>query len=86
MKPISTEVHHLKYIYAYIYVILKVFALRMDQNYLFLGKFWEDVENFWQEEPADRWMKTVIRSKQESLGIKIKGNHLKEEVSGKRVM
>lgn len=57
----------------------------MDQNYPFIGKFWEDVEDFWQEESVDRWMKTVIRSKQKSLGIK-KGNHLKEEVSGKRVM
>lgn len=44
------------------------------------------MEDFWQEESVDRWMKTVIRSKQESLGKKIKGNHLKEEVSGKCVM
>lgn len=58
----------------------------MDQNFPFLGKFWEDMEDFWQEETVDRWMKTVIIREQESLGIKIEGNHLKEEVSGKRVM
>lgn len=85
MKPISTEAHHLKYTSIYLCHIKRI-CFKNGPEFSNFRKVLARRGRFWQEKSIDRWMKTVIRREQESLGIQIEEKHLKEEVSGKHVM